>query len=163
MPGLRPRDPRTYAFVSRWTVPASCAECWALLERGLRPGPLPWWPAVRVEAAPRPPAEGGVVDLTVHSPVGYRLRVGLTLTEVTPPHVIAATSAGDLVGRGVLALSDGSAGALLTWTWEVEVRRPWMRRASPALRPVFEAAHRTVMRRGERGFARLLSGPHTPG
>ena len=160
MPGprrARAADARAYAFVSEWEADASAAQCWALLERALRPGPVPWWPAVRVDAVPEPLAPGGNIALTVRSPVGYRLHVGLTLTAVSPPRALAATSGGDLVGRGSLDIADRPGGARLTWTWQVEVRRPWMRRASPVLRPVFEAAHRTVMRRGERGFARLLA------
>lgn len=65
---------------------------------------------------------------------------------------LVAESTGDLVGRGSLDVTEDGPGSALTWTWEVETHRPWMRITGPLLRPVFVLAHTLVMRRGERGF-----------
>lgn len=161
-----------FRFVSRWEVAASPERCWQMLEDALRRGRLPWWPAVRVDPlGVTSPAVGDDLALEVRSPLGYRLRVRLTLTEVAPPHVIAATSDGDLAGRGRLEIArtpaprvsaatapaSGAPASDLVWTWEVAVWRPWMRALSPVLRPLYVLAHREVMRRGERGFARALA------
>lgn len=146
-----------YAFVSRWEVAATPERCWAELSRVLRSGGVTWWPAVRIIAAPPDPQPGGEIVLGVRSPLGYTLRVTLTLTEVVPARAIAVVSAGDLDGRGRLQLDEAPGGAVLTWTWEVTTRRRWMRVAGPALRPAFVAAHRAVMRRGERGFATQIA------
>lgn len=146
-----------YAFLSRWEVPATAEECWAILEDALRDGAIPWWPAVRVGRAPRNPAPGDEVTLVVRSPLGYRLRVELRLTEVSAPTVIAAESAGDLIGRGRLEVAPANGGAVLTWRWEVEPTRRWMRAGAFVLRPAFTAAHRVVMYRGEKGFRALVA------
>lgn len=149
---------RAYAFRSRWVVPAPATRCWALLEQSLRTGEVPWWPAVRIVPLPGAPTVGQVVRGEVRSPWGYRLHLALTLTALTAPRLIAAESAGDLVGRGRLELQDhGTAASALTWTWEVTLTRPWMRIASPVLRPAFVAAHAMVMRRGERGLRELVT------
>lgn len=149
---------REYAFTSRWVVPAPVAHCWALLEESLRTGEVPWWPAVRVVPLPVAPTVGQVVRVEVRSPWGYRLHLALALTALTVPHLIAAESSGDLVGRGRLALEErGAAASALTWTWEVALTRPWMRIASPLLRPAFVAAHALVMRRGERGLREVIA------
>lgn len=153
---------RGYDFTSRWVVPASVERCWALCEQSLVSGEVPWWPSVRIVPGARAPAVGDVRHLEVRSPWGYRLRVALTVTEVRPPHLLAATSTGDLVGIGRLAIAarPGSPadGAELTWIWRVELARRWMRLAAPVLRPAFVAAHRLVMRRGERGLRAALAG-----
>lgn len=150
-----------YAFVSRWHVAASPDRCWAVLEESLRSGVVPWWPAVRFEQvtadAGTALTPGDPIRLVVQSPIGYRLRITLTLTEVIAGRALAATSAGDLAGRGRLDLASADSGSELTWTWQVEVRKRWMRVVGPAVRPAFEAAHRAVMRRGERGLAAYVN------
>jgi len=152
---------RTYAFTSRWLVPAPVAECWAAVERSVRGGALPWWPAVRIEPRRRPLELGDVVRLDVRSPWGYRLRVALTVTDLEPCERLAAESAGDLSGRGSLHLAaagePGSPYTSVTWVWEVTLVRRWMRLTSPVLRPAFAAAHARVMRRGERGLIAALA------
>lgn len=146
-----------YRFTSRWVVSASPERCWAMLEHSLASGRIPWWPAVAVDATTADLAAGDVVLLRVRSPLGYRLHVVLTVTHVEPPREIAASASGDLAGRGRLRLRDDPAGAALEWTWDVTLRRRWMRAADPVLRPVFALAHRLVMRRGERGFVASLA------
>ncbi len=147
-----------YSFTSRWVAPVPAAHCWALLEESLRTGEVPWWPAVRVDPLPDAPAVGRTVRLVVRSPWGYELHLSLTLTALTAPHLIAADSTGDLVGRGRLELNErGAAGSALTWTWEVTLTRTWMRIVSPLLRPAFVAAHTLVMRRGERGLRAAIA------
>ena len=152
-----------YAFVSRWHVVASPDRCWAVLEESLRTGVVHWWPAVRFEQvtadAGTALAPGDTIRLVVRSPIGYRLRITLALTEVIAGRAIAATSAGDLAGRGRLDLVSAGTGSELTWSWQVEVRKRWMRAVGPVVRPAFEAAHRAVMSRGERGLAVHLNDP----
>jgi hypothetical protein len=140
-----------------WRIPVSQERCWAEIDAFLRPGAGAWWPGLRVESAPRELASGGTVVLVVRSPVGYRLRAQLVLTTVTPPAALVAESAGDLRGSGAVALQAVAGGTELRFQWEVDVRRRWMRVGSAVLRPVFVAAHNTVMRRGERAFRKRVS------
>lgn len=153
-----------YVFISRWIVPAPVERCWDLYEEALASGVVPWWPAVRVEPSVARPGVGDLVRLEVRSPWGYRLRVALTITEALAPVVLAATSIGDLTGRGRLELAPcavgarpAAEGAALVWRWEVELDRRWMRIASPVLRPAFVLAHGLVMRRGRRGLVTALA------
>ncbi|MBN9214345.1 MAG: hypothetical protein ABS62_08435 [Microbacterium sp. SCN 70-200] len=146
-----------YAFTSRWHIAATREQCWAGLADALHTGPISWWPAVRVATAPAEITPGAVVVLEVRSPLGYRLRVRLTIVAVDPPTRLEATSSGDLAGIGILTLTDVPGATTLTWTWQVEVRRRWMRATGAVLRPAFAAAHRAVMRRGEQGFAAYVA------
>lgn len=92
-----------YSFVSRWHIPASADACWSEIERmlGTDPGPS-WWRGVRVAEPPASIASGEHVALAVRSPLGYRLRVRLTLTEVHAGRSLGADSAGDLRGIGLI-------------------------------------------------------------
>lgn len=146
-----------YAFESEWAVEASPSQCWAVLERALRDRSPSWWPALHVAAVPAELRIGDEVVLEVRSPLGYRLRVVLTITELRRPWAIAASSIGDLAGRGRLDLVEAPTGTVLTWLWQVEPTRRWMRVAGVVLRPAFAAAHAVVMRRGGRGFAAAVA------
>jgi hypothetical protein len=151
-----------YTFVSRWRAPATRERCWEVLSATLSPRdagcePAPWWPDVTIVEAPTRIEPGSVIRLDVRSPFGYRLRVRLELTRVDAPTSLAAVSEGDLRGEGTLDIVPAEEGSVLTWTWRVSVRRPWMRATGWLLRPLFVVAHTFVMRRGERGFARVLA------
>lgn len=125
----------------------------------LRPGAAPWWPAVRVAEAPAALVAGARVVLSVRSPLGYRLRLGLTITEVSSGEALAADSDGDLRGTGRVRLTGDVTGPTeLVITWTVIPTLRWMIITAPLLRPVFWAAHARVMRAGERGLRRSLPG-----
>ncbi len=96
--------------------------------------------------------------LAVRSPLGYALRMRLELSEVDPGRTIAATSDGDLRGRGSVTVdADGAEASVVTFHWDVETRRRWMNLTAGLLRPAFEAAHAHVMARGERGLRAALA------
>ena len=149
-----------YSFVSRWSVPASADRCWDEIERMLRPGAdVSWWPGVSIVTAPAAIAPGESVALTVRSPLGYRLRAHLTITQVDPGRLLAAESAGDLRGAGRIEITQAAAGAAsVDVCWDVSTERAWMNATAFALRPLFELAHERVMARGERGLRVALEG-----
>lgn len=149
-----------YSFVSRWTVPASRERCWRELERLLRPdGSASWWRAVTLIDAPGALREGERMTLAVRSPLGYRLRVRLTVTDVAPGERVVAESDGDLRGSGSIEIeAQGADAASIVFHWNVATERRWMNASAFVLRPVFERAHASVMRAGERGLSRALEG-----
>jgi hypothetical protein len=64
---------------------------------------------------------------------------------------------GDLHGTGAWILEPTPQGGVdVTYRWEVELHRRWMRNAVAVLRPVFEWNHFVVMRAGARGMAQAL-------
>lgn len=148
---------RGYVLTSRWRIPATPEECWAATERMLRPGGRSWWPGVRVPAAPARLAAGEELALVVRSPIGYRLRIRVTLTEALPARRLAARSTGDLAGTGSVDLvAVDAARTILRIRWEVATRRAWMNATAFLLRPAFVLAHAVVMRAGERGMRRAV-------
>ena len=139
----------SYSFESRWRVPVRPERAWAELVRTLAPGIGPaWWPGFTLPMAPRRLVPGERMIMAVRSPLGYRLRMRLELTEVDQGRAIAARSDGDLQGSGRVEIhGDGGVGAVIVFQWGVETRRGWMNATAWALRPVFERAHAHVMRR----------------
>ncbi|WP_309068634.1 hypothetical protein [Microbacterium sp.] len=145
-----------YSFESRWVVPASPDRCWREIERTVTGAGRAWWPGVRIERPARALTPGASVGLAVRAPLGYRLRCTLRITALDPGVRLDADSTGDLAGRGAIRLRRSDEGTEIGILWDVTVQRAWMRLLSPALRPVFAAAHATVMRMGERGLRRAL-------
>jgi hypothetical protein len=151
---------RAYSFTSLWRIPASPPRCWEVMERLLLDGgDVAWWPGVSVPVPPRRVAAGETFSLSVRSPLGYRLRMRLELTQVVAPSALAARSEADLRGAGsVTVQADDEQGSLLRFRWDVTTERGWMNAAAPLLRPAFERAHEAVMRAGERGLQGILAG-----
>nr|BFF11484.1 hypothetical protein GCM10025699_27870 [Microbacterium flavescens] len=124
---------------------------------------LTWWRGVHVEEAPATLEPGAIVRLAVRSPIGYRLRISLTIVEVAPGRALSATSAGDLRGRGRLRVErDGDAASVVVFHWDVATERRWMNVGARALRPAFERAHAHVMRAGSAVCARSSRVTHRP-
>ncbi|QEW02997.1 hypothetical protein [Microbacterium lushaniae] len=154
---------RRYDFTSRWRVAAEAPLCWAAAERMLRPGAATWWPGVRVADAPSRMAPGERITLVVRSPFGYRLRVHLTLVDVSPGRRLVVRSGGDLAGAGTVDLIPvGAAATEITLRWQVSTRRWWMNATATVLHPAFVAAHAVVMRTGERGLRREVARASEP-
>lgn len=156
-----PGTPPRYAFVSRWELPVAAERMWHEIERMLRPGAdLRWWPGVDVEMPPRRIAAGERTVMTVRSPLGYRLRMLLTITRVESGRTIAADSGGDLRGSGrVVVHPIGPTASVVTIHWDVTTSRVWMNVTARALRPLFTWAHARVMQHGERGLRQALAPP----
>lgn len=126
----------------------------------LRPGAVSWWRGVTVTQAPARLAAGEELSLSVRSPLGYRLRTRLRIASIEHGRSLVATSTGDLAGRGSIRVEPADGGAELVFTWDVRTTTRWMNATAFVLRPAFERAHATVMRRGEAGMrATLLAGP----
>lgn len=146
-----------YSFTTRWHVPADAAWCWAQMEDLLHSGEASWWPAVVVTRPPAGVEVGNTLTLRVRSPLGYRLEVDLTLTEVERPTRLAAASDGDLAGTGRIEVDAQGAESDIRIVWEVSIRKRWMRTVAPALRPVFVWAHESVMVGGEHALLARLA------
>ncbi|GAA3660618.1 hypothetical protein [Microbacterium marinilacus] len=147
-----------YSFRTVWRVDALPDRVWRALTAAVTGRSASWWRAMRVVSPARRIDRGEQMRAEVHAPLGYRLRLVLTLTRVRPGHAISAESSGDLEGRGSVEVRREGAGSEVRFAWDVEVRRRWMRLLDPVLRPVFAVAHRMVMRAGERGLREALHG-----
>ena len=141
-----------YVFRSDWVVPASQPVVFETLAK-LDEYPS-WWREVRNTR----PIDEQTCELEIRSSLPYSLHM-------TAPHsrkdategVLEARLSGDLVGHSRWTMTPGPAGGTaLTFSEEVEVTRPLLRRLSFA-RPAFRWNHTLMMRSGERGLRRHLT------
>jgi uncharacterized protein YndB with AHSA1/START domain len=161
MPLFVAQAPAThFVLISRFRVEAEALAVWHVLTT-VSDWPQ-WWPAVRRVARPfadkKEGTVGAVAVIDWKSPVGYGFQVTATTLHVDRPHSIEARVQGDLHGHGLWVLEptdDGSA-VDVTYRWDLELRRPWMRRWVWLLRPVFAWSHFRVVRQGAAGLARHL-------
>lgn len=136
-----------YAFGSRWLVERSRDSLWDALEALLASeDPMPWWPSVQVTAY-----DGSSLDLRATSRLGYALTFRLHDLETVRPTQLTFASAGELHGSGTVTFDDlGRHSSAMNIDWRVSTDKPWMRRTSWLLRPMFVLGHHLVMRQGEK-------------
>ena len=149
-----------YEYHSHWVLRAPIETVWvALTEVETWPQ---WWPYVRqVRTLRRGDASGlGAlrrIDWASRLPYGFTLDV--ECTEVRRLQLLRGRARGDLEGEGVwtLAALDANSTAV-RYTWRLALNRPWMKLVAPMMAPLFRWNHEGVMRGGESGLARHLSG-----
>lgn len=148
-----------FVLISRFHIAAEPLVVWRALTQ-VSAWPL-WWKAVA--AVHRPLGEtpegtvGAVAIIDWKSPIGYRFQVTATTLHVDRPRSIEARVEGDLHGHGLWVLEPHEQGVDVTYRWDLELRRPWMRRWAWLLRPIFAWSHFRVVRGGVVGLARHLN------
>lgn len=145
-------------LVSRWRLETTPERLWELLRRP--EDWCGWWPhlaSVVPLAAGNADGVGDCRRFRWRSGLGYGFSVVMTTTRVERLREIEALAEGDLRGIGLWVIEpDGPDAVRLTYRWDVELAKPWMRLAAPLLRPVFAWRHFAVMGCGARGMARRL-------
>ena len=146
-------DPARYVLTSTWSVDASVGAVWAVFEAFVdAPDPFAWWPDLVVRAR-----DDDVVHVVTRSALGYRLRFRLHSLWTAELQQIGFAADGDLRGSGTAVLAAAERGTTVRIEWVVAPTRTWMRWTTPLLRPVYVAAHRRVMRRGELALQQWLA------
>ena len=160
-----PGTGRAYSFVSRWALGAPREACWAVLADPELSWPR-WWPGLRgrvVALTDDGARQGSRAALAFRTPFGRRLRLELEATTVEPPSSARFEVTGDLVGTGVVTVSDAGPGAsVVVVHWDVRTARWWLDPVGPLSRPLAVWSHARVMRAGGRGLAADLAGGRIP-
>jgi len=79
------------------------------------------------------------------------------MVELVPNSVVAVKVVGDFDGRWRATLSPSNGGTRVNLVWETTLKRPWMRRWAPLLRPLFAWNHYWTTPRGEAGMKAYLA------
>jgi uncharacterized protein YndB with AHSA1/START domain len=159
MPTFAAQAPAThFVLISRFHIAAEPPLVWrALTQVSVWPQ---WWPGVAAVQRPlgeqQEGAVGAVAAIDWKSPLGYRFCVTATTLHVDRPRSIEARVEGDLHGHGLWVLEPRAGGVDVVYRWDLELRRPWMRRWAWLLRPLFAWSHFRVVRQGVAGLARHL-------
>ena len=148
-----------YSFVDEWHVPAPVDAVYDLLSC---PREYPsWWGDAFLEGEgdPGPAAPGKRARLLTRGRLPYRLRWELICVEAEAPRRLVSQIRGDFEGRGIWTLTPVEGGTRAVLEWQVDVRKPLVRRLTPLIRPLFGWNHRWAMRRGEERIVALLTEP----
>jgi polyketide cyclase/dehydrase/lipid transport protein len=140
----------SYHFSTEWDLVGTAREVSDVLADPLD---LPrWWPSVYLAVAElEPGGEGGVGRRVMALTKGflpYTLSWSFQVVASRHPRGFTLEAAGDFVGRGVWTFEERGAFVHVTYDWQIDARRPFLRLLSPVARPIFAANHRWAMRRG---------------
>ncbi|PFG19971.1 hypothetical protein ATL40_1551 [Serinibacter salmoneus] len=160
-------------FTSAWPLPVDTTRAWEVLTD--TPSWPHWWPGLRV--VPIRTTEHGWIGarsaLDFRAP-GYRLRLGLEVSEAQPPQrpgepaAVVLRAVGDLRGVARARIEPtGVAGAaapscLVRIDWRVRTVRPALRVGERLAPWALAASHAHVMSAGERGLRTYLETPGRP-
>jgi polyketide cyclase/dehydrase/lipid transport protein len=139
-----------YVFHTEWHLPASPDDIYAALhDVGSYPD---WWPQVRSVRR----LDDVTGEVLCRSLLPYDLVFVIT-REVEDPvgRVLQAHQTGDLEGTSRWTISDDGTA---TFDEDVTVRKALVRAAGVIARPALRFNHDLMMRDGERGLRRYLSG-----
>ncbi|GAA1958965.1 SRPBCC family protein [Kitasatospora viridis] len=152
-------DPNRYHLLSTWRLPAPPGAVYRAL-RDVPDYPL-WWPQVR--EVHRLDDDAG--RLRVRSLLPYSLRfTARELRQDEAAGVLEAELSGDLAGWSRWSVdADGPGRSRAVFEEEVRPGKRLMRLLALPGRPLFLANHAVMMRAGERGLRRRLSGEPPPG
>ena len=100
---------------------------------------------------------GSSFSCTWRSPLGYKLKTDIKISEVKPKSMVRLDATGDLEGSVICDLKDYKNGTLIKITWEVDTKLKWMNTFKPFLKPIFVASHHKVMANGLQGFNNYLT------
>ncbi len=148
----------TYAFVTRWSFEAPIDAVWNEIHHPLD-WPKWWKGVLSVEQLAPGDADGlhSRYRFAMRSRLPYALRFDTEMTRVERPHVMQATSSGELVGTGLWTLTRSATGTDVRYDWNVEATKAWMRTFAPVARPIFAWNHDVIMRWGFEGLRRRLT------
>jgi uncharacterized protein YndB with AHSA1/START domain len=156
-----------YNFVTIWRFRQPIDLVWAAINTA-EDYPR-WWPNILYYQCLTPENSRGVGARgrrAVRGFLPYSLDYLTTITKSAPPHELAYTADGDLVGDGQFVLQEIPAAQTsdatntgctqVTIYWNVDTKGRWLNRLAPAMKWLFAANHNYVMRRGQRGLAKWL-------
>jgi uncharacterized protein YndB with AHSA1/START domain len=141
-----------YHFITHWLVDASAADVYEILKQNQK---LPdWWSAVYLDVKILEEGDangvGKLVELYTKGWLPYTLRWKYRVLEVQKPHKIRIEAIGDFIGNGLWTLQDTESGQCqMTYDWQIEAKKPLLKKLSWLMKPLFSFNHLWAMRKGE--------------
>jgi uncharacterized protein YndB with AHSA1/START domain len=145
------RPLRPYEFVDEWDVAAPPDAVFDAIADA-RSYPV-WWSAVYIDVeSDGPPEVGKESRQHFKGRLPYHVRTRSVITELDPPHTIAADVDGDLRGRGEWTLTPSERGTHVRFDWRVHADRRLLRMLTPLLRPLLRWNHNWAIARAMEGL-----------
>lgn len=139
-----------YAFLTEWRIVATCEEVYRLLEEV--EALATWWPSVYLDVKVRekgaPGGVGKLVELYTKGWLPYSLRWKFRVSATDFPHGFSLQALGDFVGTGVWTFQPEGEICLIRYDWRISAEKPFLKKFTWLLRPLFSANHLWAMRKG---------------
>jgi len=151
--------PTSFDLTSHWRIPASTEQVWQALTHPLAwPD---WWPyvrEVRLQHEGDKDGLGSIHFIRWATRLPYEIAFEVETVEVKPRKKLRGLARGELEGQGTWLLeAEGKAATHVTYLWQVNLGKAWMRLGVPLLAPVFRWNHNALMAAGEAGLIRHLA------
>lgn len=143
---------KTYHFVTRWEIEASCAEVYNILKEA--DDLARWWPSVYLDVKTLEKGDadgrGKLVALYTKGWLPYTLKWQFRVTDVHPhDHSgFSLEALGDFVGNGVWTFRQDGQTCQVVYDWRIEAEKPLLKYLSFLMKPLFSANHHWAMRKG---------------
>jgi uncharacterized protein YndB with AHSA1/START domain len=150
--------PAQFELTSHWHIPASIDRVWAALIQS-QDWPK-WWPYVREVITVKegtPDGLGSVQRIRWATRLPYEVMFDVEVVEVIRLRKLRGVARGELQGQGTWLLERDGTATQVTYLWQVDLGKAWMRWSAPLLAPVFRWNHNGLMESGEKGLTRHLS------
>jgi uncharacterized protein YndB with AHSA1/START domain len=146
-----------YKFVDHWYIKAPIDLVYNhISDPRTYPQWWHWYDSIRVIKDAPFPHVGGMSELVIRSPFGYRLKIEVETVEAHPPDRLKTISRGELAGTGEWEFRQEGDVTHAIFTWIVETDQPLLNRLEWLLKPVFALSHNLVSGSGHRGLKKLL-------
>ena len=146
-----------FDLTSEWKIPARIDRVWDALAH-----PLDWpqwWPYVREVSRVKDGEASGlgsVHHIRWATRLPYEIAFDIETVEVIPQKKLRGVARGELEGQGTWLLDEDDAATRVTYLWQVNLGKPWMRLTAPLFAPVFRWNHNGLMAAREMGLTRYL-------
>ena len=148
---------KSYHFESNWELKAPVNEVFNVIKNSKQwPD---WWKSItKVEEKESGGNDslGNVRNYTIKSPIGYKLRFDLLLTDIILDSLIGGDASGDLIGRGSWLFTEKNNICYITCLWDVKTTKGWMNTFRFILAPILKWNHKLVMKKGAKGLAKKM-------
>jgi hypothetical protein len=148
----------SYHFITHWRLQASKEEIYDIL--GDAAGLARWWPSVYLDVKVEEPGdEAGVrklVKLYTKGWLPYTLTWSFRVISADKPNGFTIVPYGDFTGRGIWLFQtdpEDPSWCHITYDWKIEAAKPFLKKMTFLLRPLFSANHHWAMKKGEESLA----------
>jgi uncharacterized protein YndB with AHSA1/START domain len=148
---------RRFNLVTNWLFEAPIETVWRRLTD---PKTFPtWWPGFERAEVDGDGGVGTIARYRVRGDFGMLFDLETRVEEMREPEYMLLSSTGDLAGTGEWRLRSEGATTYVTYTWNVEPTRSWVRFVSriPGAQRRMARSHDGVMTAGGENLTRLLA------
>lgn len=148
-----------YHFVTRWKVKGTTSQVYAVLSDAV--GYPRWWGECYVTVEEIRPHDknglDGLFRIVNRGKLPYTLEWYSSVETHDPPNGFTIKATGELEGKGTWMFLQEDEYVDITFLWDVELKKSWLKYFQFILKPILISNHNWVMERGETNLQKELN------